>query len=234
MTLNYALPALIHIPLILPSEFKAHQERLVAACNTLKACTHLLTNLGVESGSLDSVSSSLEAARQLLSFFPAPPSCSYAANDPLALLASLEAQFDQHKAFKNSRMAALGWQFGPSAASRVISAPPLDPEAALATGRVATAAITAILDDPQGSIAAVALGILCSAVAACDKRVEDEKKRRQYHEAQTLQVMAFSACIGFTFDNFELINGAGAERSASVHNRRRRQSSSLARSCNAS
>ena len=221
---NYILPALIHIPLISSSEFKAHQERLVSACNALKACTHLLTNLAVESGSLDSVSSSLEAARQLLSFFPAPPSCSYAANDPLALLAALEAQFDQHKAFKNSRMAALGWQFGPTAAARVVSAPPLDPGAALATGRVATAAITAILDDPQGSIAAVALGILCSAVAACDKRVEDEKKRRQYHEAQTLQVMVFSASSGFTFDICALINSAGAERCASIHNRCRRES----------
>ena len=230
MTLNNFQPALIHIPLILSSEFKAHQERLVSACNTLKACTHLLSHLVVDSGSLDSVSSSLEAARQLLSFFPAPHYCSFSASDPLALLASLEAQFDQHKAFKNSRMAALGWQFGPTAAARVISTPPVDPEAALATGRVATAVITAILDDPQGSMAAVALGILCSAVTACDKRVEDEKKRRHYHEAQTLQVMEFSACIGFTVETFELINSAGVEGSASIHNCCRRQSSSLARS----
>jgi len=97
---NCILPALIHIPLISSSEFKAHQERLVSACNALKA------------------------------------------------------------------FSAQRWQLATSA-------------------------------------------------------------------SKLLQVMAFSACVGFTFDNFELINSAGAERSASIHNRCRRQSSSLARSCNA-
>jgi hypothetical protein len=147
----------------------------------MKECTSMLMLVDVESGSLDNVTSSFEAGRRILSFFPA--------NEAITALASLESQFNQHTAFKNGRIAALGW-CGPSAAVYTVPASILDPQAALAVGQGATAVLKSILDDPQGSSTAAAFSILCSAVKSCDERVKEEQRCRRYHEAQMLKVIS--------------------------------------------
>ena len=63
-----------------------HQDQLVSACNTMKECTSMFMLVDVESGSLDNVTSSFEAGRRVLSFFPA--------NEAITALASLESQFN--------------------------------------------------------------------------------------------------------------------------------------------
>jgi hypothetical protein len=136
-------------------------------------------HVNVDSGSLENLSSSFEAGRRLLAFFPP--------NEALAALASLEAQFADHKAFKNRRMAALGWQFGPSAPAAVPEAP-VDPREVLADGRGAADSLQQILDDPLCKHAVPALSILSSAAKECDKRVNQEKSLSHYPEAQRLQV----------------------------------------------
>jgi hypothetical protein len=142
----------------------------------------MLMLVDVESGSLDNVSSSFEAGRRVLSFFPA--------KEAITALAALETQFNQHKTFKNGRMAALGWQCSPSAAVDTVPASILDPQASLAVGQGATAVLKGILDDPQGSSTAVAFNILCLAVKYCDERIVEEQRCRRYHEAQMLKVIS--------------------------------------------
>lgn len=138
-----------------------------------------------DSGSLDNVSAYFESGRRLLLFFPP--------NESLAALASLEAQFNHHKQFKNERMAALGWQFGPSAAANAASqASPPDPQTVIAEGESVAAALTGILKDRQSCNTVLALGAVSSAVRACNKRVDEESHLRHYGEAQKLQVVALS------------------------------------------
>lgn len=139
-------------------------------------------HVNVDSGSLENLSSSFEAGRRLLAFFPP--------NEALAALASLEAQFADHKAFKNRRMAALGWQFGPSAPDATPVAP-ADPREVLADGNRATQSLQQILDDPLCQHAVPALRILSSAVKECDKRVNQEISLGHYAEAKKLQVRHF-------------------------------------------
>lgn len=169
--------SLIHVSLIFYSEFRANQGHLVAACNTLKGCRNELMHVNVDSGSLDNVSSSFEAGRRLLSFFPP--------NEALAALASLEAQFDGHKVFKNQRMAAFGWRFvAPSIsadadATRHAATP--DAQAAI-TG--ADAAIIAMQQVNQDTLTALAL--LASAVKFQSRKTEEEKQLGHYPEAAVL------------------------------------------------
>ncbi len=87
-----------HAVLILCSELstkskKVSQKHLVAACVTLKSCRNELMHVKTDSGCLDNVSSSFEAGRLLLAFFPP--------NGALDALALLDAQFRDHKQFKN-------------------------------------------------------------------------------------------------------------------------------------
>ena len=136
-------------------------------------------HVNMDSGSLENLSSSFEAGRRLLAFFPA--------NEALAALASLEAQFADHKAFKNRRMAALGWQFGPSTDAAAPAAP-ADPQEVLANGRLATHNLQQILDDPLCKHAVAALSVISSAAKECDKRVNQEISLGHYDEAEILQV----------------------------------------------
>jgi hypothetical protein len=134
-----------------------------------------------DSGSLENLSSSFEAGSCLLGFFPP--------NEALAALASLKAQFLEHKAFKNKRMAALGWQFGPSAGNSDASCdPPADPQAVLADGRGAAHSLQEILDDIPLCSAVFALMKLSPAAKECDKRVNQENLLGHYDEALRLQV----------------------------------------------
>ena len=132
-----------------------------------------------DSGSLENVSSSFEAGRKLLAFFPP--------NQALAALASLEQQFDAHKAFKNRRMTALGWQFGPSAAAAVPAAL-ADPQEVLADGRGASESLQAILGDALCQHAVQALNIVSAAAKECDRSTIQENSLGHYAEAKRLQV----------------------------------------------
>ena len=136
-------------------------------------------HVNADSGSLENLSSSFEAGRRLLAFFPP--------NQALAALSVLEAQFDEHKAFKNRRMTALGWQFGPSAEAAVAAAP-ADPQAVLADGRGATESLQRILGDPLCQPAVTALNLLSSAANECDKSIGQENSLGHYAEAKRLQV----------------------------------------------
>jgi hypothetical protein len=134
-----------------------------------------------DSGSLENVSASFEAGRRLLAFFPR--------NEALTALASLEAQFDHHKQFKNDRMAALGWQFGPCPPPDAASqAPPSDPQAALAESQAVTAILTDFFQDDRSWHSVLAHGALSSALKVCGKRVAEESKLSHYAEAHRLQV----------------------------------------------
>ncbi len=183
----FAVPAAYHITsypflLFFPAEFGADQRQLVEACKVLKGCRCELMHVNVDSGSLENLSSSFEAGRRLLAFFPA--------NEALAALASLEAQFNDHKAFKNRRMAALGWRFG-SSVDAAVPAAPTDPHKTLVDGRVAAQRLQEILDDPMCKHAVDALSILSSAAKECDKRIHQETSLSHYAEAKRLQVRPF-------------------------------------------
>jgi len=136
-------------------------------------------HVNVDSGSLENLSSSFEAGRRLLAFFPP--------NQALAALASLEAQLNEHKAFKSRRMAALGWQFGPSAEAAAPAAP-VDAQAVLADGRGAIESLKDILADALCQPAVAALGLLAAAAKECDKSINQENSLGHYAEAKRLQV----------------------------------------------
>ena len=161
------------------AEFKTDQSQLVEACRTLNSCRNELMHVNADSGSLENLSSSFEAGRRLLAFFPA--------NQALPALALLEAQLEAHKAFKNRRMAALGWRFGPSAEAAVAAAP-ADPQVVLADGRGAIQSLQRILGDPLCQPAVAALNLLSSAANECDKSIGQENSLGHYAEAKRLQV----------------------------------------------
>ena len=145
-------------------------------------------HVNVDSGSLENVSSSFEAGRRLLAFFPP--------NQALAALASLEQQFEAHKVFKNRRMTALGWQFGPSAPD-VVPEAPADPREVLADGHRATQSLQGILDDPLFRHTVPALSILSSAAKECDKSVDQEIRLSHYAEAERLRVRLLRLYFSF-------------------------------------
>ncbi len=131
------------------------------------------------SGSLGNLKDSFDAGRWLLAFFPP--------NEAVANLAKLEQQFEAHKAFKNRRMAALGWQFVPSAPD-VVPEAPADPHEVLADGNRATESLQGILDDPLCKHAVPALSILSSAAKESHKKMNQEIGLGNYAEAEKLQV----------------------------------------------
>jgi hypothetical protein len=175
--------------LILCSELNQRSESgIVEACRTFEGCRNQLIHPQADSVSLNIVSDSFEAGRVLLAFFPP--------NEALAALALLKSQFNRHKQFKNERMAALGWQFGPSSRNPHSEPALLDPRASLAEGQAATAVLTEILDDDQSRHSVTALGCLSSAVQGCNRLIAVRCNRREYVEAQKLKVTAFS-CAQF-------------------------------------
>jgi hypothetical protein len=162
-----------------PADFKANQRLLVEACETLKNCRNQLMHVNMDSGSLENLNDSFKAGRRLLAFFPP--------NQALAALASLEQQFEAHKAFKNRRMTALGWQFGPSAAAAVPAAL-ADPQEVLADGRGASKSLQGILEDPLCQHAVQAMNIVSAAAKECDRSTIHENSLGHYAEAKRLQV----------------------------------------------
>ena len=162
-------------------------------------------HVNVDSGSLENVSSSFEAGRRLLAFFPP--------NQALAALASLEQQFEAHKVFKNRRMTALGWQFGPSAAAAVPAAL-ADPQEVLADGRGASESLQGILEDPLCQHAVQALNIVSAAAKECDRSTIQENSLGHYAEAKRLQVTFI--LLEFSFVSLRI---AGLEHSAARHTR---------------
>ena len=170
------------------SELQCDQHELVAACRKLNTCRNQLMHVKKDSGSLDNLKGSFDAGRRLLGFFPK--------NEATANLNMLEQQYEAHKAFKNRRMTALGWQFGPSAPD-VVPEAPADPHEVLADGDRAIQSLQGILDDPLCRHAVPALSILSSAAEVCDRNIDQEIGLSHYAEAQRLQVRLLRLYFSF-------------------------------------